>query len=699
MRSVVLAHSVINLCSRTVPMFAHSLRYASRTGSMSSRRHYTVDNSKLLVALSDLQGYGIALKHAPNFVVIGQQSSGKTSVNEALTNTNIFPKAMKMSTMKPMRITTIRSDETKYKVGDKEFRDEKGAADEVNRLNNNPSVAQVVVTVWSPKVHNSSYTDTPGLFSVTNKSNADMPKKIKELIIQQLQDPNVIPIVIHSGPSDPATDQALKFIEKYGREGDAIGVITKVDLLEKQNTDFIAKLLNGEEYVLGHGWVGVSLRSDKDIEAGMTIEDKMTIERNLMTKMKLKPSGVDTLRKMIADIHAFKIKDQLPNLVKDIDVQIDSLKVSQTFLHDLVSNDPKKLAGRLSGMIEKLVGSSTDRAAFEDRLKKKFKEVVTGYLEETFDTKTKNRVPQFTTRTVDKTIIAYQSTNQTNPTNYQIDGIKELFSYGSLTPTFIDTTTISNALKEEQHLAACINMIDLVVDDPLNIKRLQWNKYLNIYFNKLLHDDNIHRIIHDITQDLMLEYIYNESEEHDEVTKKFAEYMIKEISNEAYESNIRYSVTAILNLEKRPEISVIELARYITQMYPNVFTFHGGMTETFFHENRKLKVEVYGDDWNEAYLRVVCDKMAYNCYRNVAVNLLDKMVRKLIEMSLDMTNKEQALKEQNKVTQKMQMLKGVKEIIQTHANAPRKSQEEGIYIRGEKLRSVHQMSEKNLKDE
>jgi len=688
MRSLIVARGVNYMYQsvRVVPMLIRPMR------------RYAVDNSKLLVALSDLQSYGIALKHAPNFVVIGQQSSGKTSVNEALTNTNIFPKAMKMATMKPMKITTIRSEETKYKIGDKEFRNENEAADEVNRLNNNPSVQQVVVTVWSPKVYNSSYTDTPGLFSVTNKSNTDMPKKIKELIFQQLQDPNVIPVVIHSGPSDPATDQALKFVEKFNRQDDALGVITKVDLLEKQNTDFIAKLLNGEEYALGHGWVGVSLRSDKDIEAGMSIEDKIMIEKNLMAKMKLKPSGVETLRKMIADIHAHKIKDQLPNIIKDIDVQIDGFKVSQTFLHDLVANDPKKLAGRLSGMIEKLVGSSTDRSFFEDRLKKKFKEVITGYLEETFDTKTKNRVPQFTPRTIDKTILAYQSSNQANPVNFQIDGIKELFSFGSLSPTFIDTTMISKALNEEQQLAACINMIDLVVDDPLNTKRLQWNKYLNAYFKKLLHDDNMHRIIHDITQDLMLEYIYNESEEQDEVAKKFAEYMVKEISNEAYESNIRYSITAILNLEKRPEISIVELVRYITQMYPNVFTFHGGLAETIFHEKRKLKVEVYGDDWNEAYLRVVCDKMAYNCYRNVAVNLLDKMVRKLIEMSLDMTNKEQALKEQNKVNQKIRMLESVKDIIQSHTSKNNSKNEEGIYIRGEKLKSSF-MSEKNLKDE
>ncbi len=627
-----------------------------------------VDTSKLFIAISELDDkYSIKLKSFPKVIVVGSQSSGKSSVIEGICGESILPKSMKMSTLKPIHLTTIRFPTKKFKIGDKEYFTDFEAIQEIERLNNNNHVTRVNVTIWSPDVYNATLVDLPGLFVVASKDMSDLPKKIKDLNVTYLQDLNNIPVVVHAGPSDPATDQAIKLINKLDRTDSALGIITKVDMLEKQKMSVIEEMLSGKTYEFGHGYCAVILRNDKDIEALKTINDKIKEETDFFTRFKLKPSGVEMMRKMISDIQFSKIKDQIPNLVTDIDVQIANLKVSQSFMFNLINNDQKKLASKLRLMIEKLVGSSLERAEFEEKLKQEFKIVIGSYLEETFD-KNKNHKMVLSNKNVSHHVLLANHNNLSNPNEYKVDGIKELFSYGLVSPVFIDNETITNIFDKEINLALSVPLINIFIDDPLGKKRAQWNRHLNSYFSKLLNDDNIHKTIHDITEKLLLEYIYSDPEGYDDLTKKFAEYMIKEIGNEAYESKIKYSITATLNLEKRPQVSIFEIIRYVTQMYPKYFSFDGTVHEFWFREDKRAKLEVYGPEWNEAYLRVVGDKLTENSYRNVAVNLLDRMVEKLLELCMDLFNKENAIKEQNKINEKVIKLTEIRNIVANYTN-------------------------------
>lgn len=631
-------------------------------------RFYATDTSKLFVAISDLdEKYGLRLQSFPSVVVVGPQSSGKSSVVEAICNENILPKAMEMATMKPMHLTTIRSQQKKFKVGDREFYTDKEAADEIDRLNHNSSIQKVHVTIWSPDIYNASLIDLPGLFVVAGKNEIDLPKKVKDMSCQYLQDESNVPLVVHSAPSDPATNQAIKLIGKFGREQDTLGIITKVDMLEKQKTKFIEKMLSGETCPMGHGYCAVVLRNDKDIEAGMSVTDKTKIEKDFFLRVPLKPAGVPQMRKMISDIQYTKIKEQIPNLVSNIDNHISGLRVSQNFLQNLVNNDPKRLAGRIRMMIEKLVGTSLDRAEFEEKLKKELKGIISKYMEKTVKSE-RNPVLKFSSKIIDNSVLYYNVSNKSAPQDYKEDGIKELFSYGLVSPVFMDNQMISKMFSRELKLGMAVPMVDLFIDDPLGKKRAQWNRYLRGYFSRLLVDDNIHKIVHDVTEKLLIEYIYNDIEGADDLTKKFAEYMIKEIGNEAYESKIKYSITAMINIELRPHVAVSEVVRHIAQMYPSYFTFHGKFFESFSRERKCLKIEVYGEEWNEAYLKVVSDNLTENCYRNVAVNLLDRMVEKLLEMCIDMFNKENAIKEQNKVKEKTEKLVEIRNIIATFSS-------------------------------
>ena len=150
---------------------------------------------------------------------------------------------------------------------------------------------------------------------------------------------------------------------------------------------------------------------------------------------------------------------------------------------------------------------------------------------------------------------------------------------------------------------------------------------------------------------------------NDPLTHQFAEYLIKEIGSQVYEGKIRYSISAMINTEKRPNIDLFQIVRQVSKMHPEYFTFDGSLFEGFTKNNKKLKVEVYGDIWNEAYLRAVYEKLSENVFRSVAVNLIDKMVEQLLEKTIDMFNKENAIREKDKVSEKIKKLNELKKIV------------------------------------
>jgi len=162
----------------------------------------------------------------------------------------------------------------------------------------------------------------------------------------------------------------------------------------------------------------------------------------------------------------------------------------------------------------------------------------------------------------------------------------------------------------------------------------------------------------------VLNYV-NEQKESPLATR-FAEFLISEISNSALEKNIKNSIRALVNMQKRPLVSSFELTRNFAQLYPKHFTYQGGMADIWNKDSRPLLIEVFGDAWNYAYLRSVANQLANDSYRNIAVNLLDKLVVKILEMTIDLFNKENVHKEKQKVNTRIETLKKLENVVQSY---------------------------------
>jgi len=617
--------------------------------------------SQFLSTVSDfINNYNGKLDNLPTLFTIGPQSAGKTSVIEALCGQDIFPKNMGMATMKPMVITVIQSNELKFRVGDNNFTSIENVREEIRRQNANSQIKQVGVTIYSPGVQNLFLVDLPGLISYNEGDNdQELPKLIKNICKEYLEKDHMIPIIVTTATMDPATNQALALVQKYKKSDKSIGFITKTDLAAGQNNDMLSGMLNNKSYKLGNGWIALVLRNAKEVSDGMTVNKKIEEEVNFFKKTSLSPSGVLKARESISNIQFNKIKSEIPNLLADIDRQIADLKESYALFEKLAKDPQKDLAIKLESLIKKLIDSSPDRSAFEMELRTVFLEKISGLLDAPID-QTNIGNMKHSHKLIDKNIYKFLSTNRTNPVTFIKDKFRELFCYGLVSPIVVNESTLENAFKQECELLCLASTIDFYIDDPIGKKRLDWYNFLDQYFENL-NRDNIEKTVYEITKTMIIEYINRTNK--NEISKKFSEYIVEVIGSEAYDENIKYSIKSMVNIEKRPFVTAASMLPNIIKMYPEHFKYQGSILDALFKKKNKLRMEVYSKEWNIIYLQTVSQTIAENCCRVVAVNLLCIMVRKLLEMTGDMFNKDSVLKQQEVINSKLTKLNEMRAII------------------------------------
>ena len=632
------------------------------------------NTGELLLAISDLEReFGIKLRSFPNIIVLGPQSSGKTSLIEGLCGDSILPKNMDMSTMKPFNITTIRSEERKFKIRGETIHSTSEAEQILDRLNNNPSVATIDIELYGPDKRTARFTDLPGLYYV-DKANPSRPKDFRDINEQYLKEKNNIPVVVSSAASDSATNQAIEMVQSFGRDDESLGVLTKIDLTKHQSTTKVQKMLAGAlpDYEMGRGWIATVLRNKRDVDAGITVSEKEEMEKEFFKKNpQFSPSGLDTIRQAISKIQYEGIKHNLPRILKDVEDRIQDLKQSTTFLSKMLTDPKNRLAGRLQGLIEKLVGTSLDRAEFEELLRKDLQHTINKHIFVALEHANTNKERECyieEKHRLSSSLFDLHHSEKSSPEFYRNDHFADLFRYGLVSPLVADNESIQHACRTECMLGSSMPIVKFYKNDPLGKERAQWNRSLGRFFDSLLKDDKIQGIVYDITISRVLQYIKSDSDlEADDLAHKFAEYIVREIGSKAYEENIQFSIKSMIMTEKRPNISQSELTRHIAQMHPEKFTFKGTFFE-LFSTRECLHVEVYGSTFNEAYIKAVASRLSDNIYRNIAVNLLDNMVRKLLEMTIELFNKDTVEKETIRVNEKLEKLRMTETILRRFTN-------------------------------
>ncbi|QUC18957.1 uncharacterized protein UV8b_03198 [Ustilaginoidea virens] len=203
----------------------------------------------------------------PSIVVIGSQSSGKSSVLESIVGHEFLPKGSNMVTRRPIELTLVNVPGSEEEYGEfpdlglRRISDFSSIQRTLTELNMAVSDTECVsddpihLTIYSPNVPDLSLIDLPGYIQVIGQNQpSQLKQKISELCDKYIQPPNVI-LAISAADVDLANSAALRASRRVDPRGErTIGVITKMDLVDPSRG---AAILNDKQYPLRLGYVGV----------------------------------------------------------------------------------------------------------------------------------------------------------------------------------------------------------------------------------------------------------------------------------------------------------------------------------------------------------------------------------------------------------------------------------------------------------
>ncbi|RYC60533.1 hypothetical protein CHU98_g5662 [Xylaria longipes] len=307
----------------------------------------------------------------PQIVVCGDQSSGKSSVLEALTEIP-FPRNDNLCTRFATEITLRREAVNRLTVrvlpDDVRPMEEqekiKGFSQSIANFGDLPVVMNAAMKIMGllnpegtpdkafakdilsieiegPSRPQVTLVDIPGLIStsVRGVSEADITM-VAEITDRYISQPRTICLAVVQASNDVANQSILQKVRKFDPTGErSLGVVTKVDDVpvgSGREAQFL-KLAKNEVVFLKLGWHVVKNR--KFQERDFTIQERNVSEAqffagSIFGTLSKENIGIDTLRLRLSDLLFEHIQSQLPYLSGELEDALRSAKTELALLGD-----------------------------------------------------------------------------------------------------------------------------------------------------------------------------------------------------------------------------------------------------------------------------------------------------------------------------------------------------------------------------
>ncbi|PRW60097.1 dynamin-related 3B-like isoform A [Chlorella sorokiniana] len=276
----------------------------------------------------------------PQIAVVGSQSSGKSSVLEALVGRDFLPRGSNIVTRRPLILQLVKTQPAGGQYAEwgeflhnpgKRFYDFDRIRQEIlteteRVVGSNKGISEkpIRLKIYSPNVLTMTLVDLPGITRVpVGDQPSDIEARLRAMILEYIKAPSCLILAVSPANQDIVNSDALDMARQVDPEGRrTIGVLTKLDIMDR-GTDAVAVLKN-EAVPLALGFVGVVLRSQEDIANRRSMADARSAERAFFEShpeyMEVAPQcGVGHLARVLNTLLVDHIRGLLPSLRNKIE--------------------------------------------------------------------------------------------------------------------------------------------------------------------------------------------------------------------------------------------------------------------------------------------------------------------------------------------------------------------------------------------
>nr|CAJ76073.2 Mx protein [Dicentrarchus labrax] len=315
----------------------------------------------------------------PAIAVIGDQSSGKSSVLEALSGVAL-PRGSGIVTRCPLELKMKRKNEGEEWYGkityigfEENIKDpadvEKKIREAQNKIagpGSGISEDLISLEIASPDVPDLTLIDLPGIARVAVKGQPEnIGDQIKRLIQKFITKQETISLVVVPCNVDIATTEALNMAQRVDPDGErTLGILTKPDLVDKGTEETVVDIVHNEVIHLKKGYMIVKCRGQKEITEKVSLTEAIEREKAFFNDHvffhTLYNDGHATVPKLAEKLTlelVHHIEKSLPRLEEQIEKKLIETQVE---LNKYGNGPPPDTSERLGFLIDRVTAFTQD---------------------------------------------------------------------------------------------------------------------------------------------------------------------------------------------------------------------------------------------------------------------------------------------------------------------------------------------------